>query len=136
MTSPPLPIERLPAHQHPAAHYVIQAQVLDLLVEVMKAANLAREASLSALQAVPTSKTADAIDRLLAALESIPAKARAARNLCEDRRTSRDRSLARFKGPRGHLAPDLQNPTSRLAQLVADAARSMGTASARASTAP
>jgi len=136
MTPSALPIERLPAHQRPAAHRAIQVQVLDLLVEVMKAANLAQEASLSALQAAPTPETADAIDRLLAALESIPAKARAARNLCEDRRSPRDRSLARIEGPGSRLAPDLQDPARRLARLAAHAARSMETAPATAPTVP
>lgn len=136
MTTSLPPIERLPAHQRPAAHCAIQAQVLDLLVSVVKAANLAQEASLSALQASPTPETADALDRLLAALEPLAPKARAARNLCEDRRSPRDRSLARFEGPGGQLAPDLQDPALRLARLAAHAARSMDTAPAAAPTSP
>jgi len=136
MTPSALPIECLPAHQRPAAHRAIQAQVLDLLVSVMQAANLAQAALLSALQAAPTPETADAIDRLLAALEPIPAKARAARNLCEDRRSPRDRSLARIEGPGSRLAPDLQDPTPRLARLAAHAARPTDTTPAATPTAP
>jgi len=136
MTLSALPIECLPAHQRPAAHRVIQAQVLDLLVSVMQASNLAQAAFLSALQAAPTSKTADEIDRLLAALEPIPAKARAARNLCEDRRSLRDRSLARIEEPDSRLAPDLQDPIPRLARLAAHAACSMDTPPAATPTTP
>lgn len=116
------PIERLPAHLRPHAHRAIQAETMALLVEVYKATRAGQEALTSALGAEPPTATADALDRLIEALAPLQAKARAVRNLCEDRRTPRERGQARGASPNAP-DPDAQDPVPRLARKAAHAAR-------------
>jgi hypothetical protein len=122
--SPCRPIDRLPAHQRPYAHRAIQAETMALLVEVYQATRAGQDALISALVANPPEVTADALDRLIAALEPLQVKAKAVRNLCEDRRTPRERGQARWPfGNDQNQRPEILDPVPRLARKAAHAAR-------------
>lgn len=120
--SPRRPIEHLPAHQRPHAHRAIQAETMELLVEVYRATRAGQEALTSALASLPPEQTADVLDRLIAALEPLQARAKAVRNLCEDRRTPRERAQDRWAHPNAQ-PPETQDPVPRLARKTAHAAR-------------
>jgi hypothetical protein len=121
---PRRPIDRLPAHQRPFAHRVIQCETMALLVEVYQAMRAGQDALTSALAAEPPEATADALDRLIAVLEPLQAKAKAVRNLCEDRRTPRERGQARWPFANDqNQRPEILDPVPRLARKVAHAAR-------------
>lgn len=116
------PIDRLPAHQRIHAHRALQLEAMALVCQVQRAAILGQEALLSALEARPTDDTADALDRLIAALEPLQAQAKAVRNLFEDRRTPRERAQARWTSR--DLTPiEIEDPRPRLARKAARAAR-------------
>ncbi len=117
-----LPIEWLPAHLRLHAYRAIQAETMALLVEVYKATRAGQEALISALAAEPPTAIADALDRLIEALAPLQARARAVRNLCEDRRTPRERGQARW-GSLNAQDADVQDPVPRLLRKATHAAR-------------
>jgi len=118
------PIDRLPAHRRIHAHRALQLEAMALVCQVQRAAILGQEALLSALAARPTDDTADALDRLIAALEPLQAQAKAVRNLFDDRRTSCERAQARWASHNRNPTPiGIEDPHPRLARKAARAAR-------------